>query len=92
MKFLSKGIIEAPTLPELLDQDSATTRVKLEDVSINATCCYIGSWCIVSLSTGVLSMVLFGTQLNVIYFMGIVNVVTAVGLYNGKDLDQFVCS
>jgi hypothetical protein len=24
--------------------------------------------------------------------MGIVNVVTAVLLYNGKDLDQFVCS
>ena len=42
--------------------------------------------------TGVLSMVLFGTQLNLIYFMGIINVVMAVGLYNGKDLDQFVCS
>ena len=38
--------------------------------------------------TGVLSMILFGTSLSTIYFMGIVNVVTAVLLYNGKDLDQ----
>lgn len=38
--------------------------------------------------TGVLSMLLFGTSLSVIYFMGIINVVTAVLLYNGKDLDQ----
>ena len=42
--------------------------------------------------TGVLSMMLFGTELNVIYFMGIVNVVVAVILYNGKDLDQYVCT
>jgi solute carrier family 35 (UDP-sugar transporter), member A1/2/3 len=42
--------------------------------------------------TGCLSMILFGTQLNTIYFMGIINVVIAVGLYNGKDLDQYVCS
>lgn len=41
--------------------------------------------------TGVLSMVLFGTTLNAIYFMGIVNVVTAVLLYNGKDLEHYVC-
>jgi len=40
--------------------------------------------------TGVLSMLLFGTSLSAIYFMGIVNVVTAVLLYNGKDLDQTV--
>lgn len=42
--------------------------------------------------TGVLSMLLFGTQLSAIYFLGIVNVVIAVVLYNGgKNLDQFVC-
>jgi UDP-sugar transporter A1/2/3 len=41
--------------------------------------------------TGLLSMVLFGTQLTVIYFMGIINVVTAVLLYNGRDLDQMLC-
>jgi len=40
--------------------------------------------------TGVLSMLLFGTSLSAIYFMGIINVVTAVLLYNGKDLDQTV--
>jgi solute carrier family 35 (UDP-sugar transporter), member A1/2/3 len=42
--------------------------------------------------TGVLSMLLFGTKLSAVYFLGIVNVVTAVLLYNGKDLDQFVCT
>ena len=41
--------------------------------------------------TGMLSMVLFGTQLSTIYFLGIVNVICAVVLYNGKDLDQFMC-
>lgn len=41
--------------------------------------------------TGVLSMLLFGTNLSVLYFLGIVNVVIAVLLYNGKDLDQFLC-
>lgn len=41
--------------------------------------------------TGVLSMLLFGSSLTVIYFMGIINVVTAVILYNGKDLDNLVC-
>lgn len=41
--------------------------------------------------TGVLSMILFGTNLSIIYFMGIINVVTAVLLYNGKDMDQLVC-
>lgn len=41
--------------------------------------------------TGLLSMVLFGTRLSAVYFMGIINVVVAVLLYNGKDLDQFVC-
>jgi UDP-sugar transporter A1/2/3 len=41
--------------------------------------------------TGVLSMFLFGTTLTTIYFMGIINVVAAVLLYNGKDLEQYVC-
>jgi UDP-sugar transporter A1/2/3 len=41
--------------------------------------------------TGVLSMILFGTTLTTIYFMGIINVVAAVLLYNGKDLEQYVC-
>lgn len=42
--------------------------------------------------TGVMSMILFGTQLPMVYFMGIVNVVIAVLLYNGKNFDQYVCS
>ena len=41
--------------------------------------------------TGVLSMILFNTSLSIIYFLGIINVVTAVLLYNGKDLDQLMC-
>ena len=43
--------------------------------------------------TGVLSMLLFGTELNIIYFLGIINVVIAVLLYNGnaEALDQYVC-
>jgi UDP-sugar transporter A1/2/3 len=43
--------------------------------------------------TGVLSMLLFGTELNIIYFLGIINVVIAVLLYNGnaETLDQYVC-
>ena len=41
--------------------------------------------------TGVLSMFLFGTHLPVVYFMGIVNVIIAVLLYNGKNLEQMVC-
>lgn len=41
--------------------------------------------------TGILSMLLFHTQLSTIYFMGIINVVIAVLLYNGKDMDQLVC-
>lgn len=41
--------------------------------------------------TGVLSMLLFGTQLNVIYFLGIINVVSAVLLYSGKNLDDDMC-
>lgn len=42
--------------------------------------------------TGLLSMAMFGTKLHVVYFLGIVNVVIAVLLYNGKNLDQYVCS
>jgi solute carrier family 35 (UDP-sugar transporter), member A1/2/3 len=42
--------------------------------------------------TGLLSMVLFGTKLHAVYLMGIINVVVAVLLYNGKNLDQYVCS
>lgn len=43
--------------------------------------------------TGILSMLLFGTVLDTIYFLGIINVVVAVLLYNGKkeDLDKYVC-
>jgi solute carrier family 35 (UDP-sugar transporter), member A1/2/3 len=41
--------------------------------------------------TGILSMILFQTELSMIYFLGIINVVTAVLLYNGKDLDQVMC-
>lgn len=44
------------------------------------------------IGTGLMSMVLFGTKLHVVYFMGIVNVVMAVLLYNGKDFDRYVCS
>ena len=44
------------------------------------------------IGTGLLSMVLFGTQLHGIYFMGIINVIIAVLLYNGKNFDQLVCS
>lgn len=43
------------------------------------------------IGTGLMSMVLFGTQLNAVYFMGIINVVIAVLLYNGKDFDQYIC-
>ena len=42
--------------------------------------------------TGVMSMVLFDTKLHIVYFMGIVNVVIAVLLYNGKNMDNYVCS
>jgi solute carrier family 35 (UDP-sugar transporter), member A1/2/3 len=41
--------------------------------------------------TGLLSMMLFGTHLHAVYFLGIVNVVVAVLLYNGKNLEEFVC-
>ena len=43
--------------------------------------------------TGVLSMLLFGTNLSAMYFLGIVNVVVAVLLYNGRKetLEKYVC-
>jgi drug/metabolite transporter (DMT)-like permease len=43
--------------------------------------------------TGVLSMLLFGTQLSVMYGLGIINVIVAVLLYNGRreTLERFVC-
>lgn len=44
------------------------------------------------IATGILSMFLFGTKLHAVYFLGIVNVVIAVLLYNGKNLDKYVCS
>lgn len=44
------------------------------------------------IATGLLSMVLFGTKLHAIYFMGIINVVVAVLLYNGKNFDHYMCS
>jgi len=44
------------------------------------------------IATGIMSMFLFGTELHVVYFMGIVNVVIAVLLYNGKNFEQYICS
>jgi len=44
------------------------------------------------IATGLMSMIMFGTELHVVYFMGIINVVMAVLLYNGKNFDQYVCS
>lgn len=40
--------------------------------------------------TGVLSMVLFGTELNALYFLGIGNVICAVFLYSANDLDRLL--
>ena len=39
------------------------------------------------LLTGVLSMIFFGTTLNIEYCLGMVNVIAAVVLYNAKNLD-----
>ncbi len=42
--------------------------------------------------TGILSYFMFGTALNSIYFMGIINVLVAVILYNGNDdLHRLMC-
>jgi UDP-sugar transporter A1/2/3 len=41
--------------------------------------------------TGVLSMVLFGTKLSVLYLLGIGNVICSVILYSANDLDRLLC-
>lgn len=41
--------------------------------------------------SGVLSMLLFGTSLDMIYGLGIINVIAAVVLYNASDLDAQLC-
>ncbi|KAL7476105.1 hypothetical protein ACHAW6_001984 [Cyclotella cf. meneghiniana] len=41
--------------------------------------------------TGVLSMILFDTELNILYFLGIWNVICAVLLYSATDLDRLLC-
>ena len=41
--------------------------------------------------TGVCSMVLFGTHLSILYFLGIGNVICSVFLYSAKDLDRLLC-
>ena len=41
--------------------------------------------------TGVLSMVLFGTNLSVLYLLGIGNVICSVILYSANDLDRLLC-
>ncbi len=41
--------------------------------------------------TGLLSMGLFGTKLSSTYFLGMVNVVCSVLLYNGKGLEENMC-
>ena len=43
--------------------------------------------------TGILSQFLFGTQLSMVYFMGVLNVMIAVILYNGDTakLGQYMC-
>jgi UDP-sugar transporter A1/2/3 len=45
------------------------------------------------IATGLLSMVLFGTELSMVYFMGVLNVMVAVILYNGDThkLGQYMC-
>jgi len=41
--------------------------------------------------TGILSMLLFGTKIDAIYILGIINILCSVLLYNGKDLDKIAC-
>jgi UDP-sugar transporter A1/2/3 len=41
--------------------------------------------------TGCLSMILFDTKLNILYFLGIGNVICAVLLYSATDLDRLLC-
>jgi len=41
--------------------------------------------------TGLFSMLFFGTELNALYFLGMVNVVVSMHLYNNKALNENVC-
>ena len=41
--------------------------------------------------TGLSSMILFDTKLNILYFLGIGNVISAVLLYSSTDLDRLLC-
>mmetsp|Transcript_23443 Transcript_23443/g.27677 ORF Transcript_23443/g.27677 Transcript_23443/m.27677 type:complete len:394 (+) Transcript_23443:118-1299(+) len=41
--------------------------------------------------TGILSNILFGTSLSMLYGIGMVNVVCAVLLYNGAGLEDYIC-
>jgi len=42
--------------------------------------------------TGILSMFIFGTELDANYLIGVVNVITAIVLYNGRGLGEYACS
>jgi len=42
--------------------------------------------------TGILSMFIFGTELDANYLIGVVNVITAIILYNGRGLGEYACS
>ena len=41
--------------------------------------------------TGILSNLLFGTSLSILYGMGIINVIIAVFLYNADSLHDYSC-
>jgi len=41
--------------------------------------------------TGILSKILFGTDLGILYVLGIIIVIAAVFLYNSNDLDEYMC-
>lgn len=43
------------------------------------------------LLTGTLSMVLFGTEMNSTYLLGMINVICSVFLYNAKGLEENTC-
>ena len=36
-------------------------------------------------------MIFFGTKLNLLYFLGIGNVICSVLLYSAQDLDRLLC-
>jgi len=42
--------------------------------------------------TGTLSMLFFGTRLGMEYFLGMTNVIAAIFLYNGQNLNEYVCT